>query len=405
MPELPPVALVGMHAGEWYGRRAGEAVLGADLVVGTARHLRTLPPELSGRTEALATPLADALDVVAERRQAGERVCVLTSGDPGFFGLVRLAAARLGARALVVHPAPSSVALAFARLGTSWDDAVVVSAHGRVLPPAVEAVVRHPKVAVLTSPDQPPEVLGQALLDAGCGARRVSVCERVGEGDEARSDTDVPGLAAGSFDPLSVVVLQAPSGPMAPADGTGGGMGLAWGRPDDEFDHRGGMVTKAEVRAVALGKLALPSAGVMWDVGAGSGSVAVECARLVPGLAVFAVERRPDDVERLRANASGTGVRVVLGEAPAALASLPDPDRAFVGGGGLEVLDAVLARLRPGGTVVATYALMDRAAAAGARLGQLVEVSVSRGVAMRPDGALRLAAENPVFVCWGPSRP
>ena len=162
------------------------------------------------------------------------------------------------------------------------------------------------------------------------------------------------------------------------------------------------MITKAEVRAVALGKLALPGAGVLWDVGAGSGSVAVECSRLAPGLRVFAVERRADDAERLRANARGTGVVVVEGEAPAALAGLPDPDRVFLGGGGLNVLESVMDRLRPGGLVVATYAALDRAAAAASRLGQLVQVAVSRGAPLGGSGALRLAAENPVFVCWGP---
>ncbi|HEY8543579.1 MAG TPA: precorrin-6Y C5,15-methyltransferase (decarboxylating) subunit CbiT, partial [Acidimicrobiales bacterium] len=160
---------------------------------------------------------------------------------------------------------------------------------------------------------------------------------------------------------------------------------------------------------VALGKLALPPVGVLWDVGAGSGSVALECARLAPGLRVFAVERNPDDVVRLRANEREAGiggaavVQVVEGEAPAALADLPDPDRAFVGGGGLSVLDAVLDRLRPGGVVVATYATLATAAAAAERLGDLVQVQVSRGVPVGPGGALRLAAENPVFVCWGPS--
>ena len=397
MPDLPPVALVGLHGGEWFGRRAGEAVLGADVVVGAPRHLERLPPALADRAEALTTPLDDALDDLARRRQDGQRVCVLTSGDPGFFGLVRLASGRFGAGALVVHPAPSAVAVAFARLRASWDDAVVVSAHGRAIGHAVEAVVRRPKVAVLTSPDQPPEMLGRALGEVGCGDRRVAVCERMGEPDERVRETDLAGLAAGSFDPLSVVVLQAPRGEGAP-----GAMGLAWGASEDGFDHRQGMVTKAEVRAVALGKLALPAAGVLWDVGAGSGSVAVECARLAPGLAVFAVERRADEIGRLRANCAGTGVRVVCGEAPAALAALPDPDRAFVGGGGLDVLDSVLARLRPGGTVVATFAVMERAAAAAARLGQLVQISVSRGVAVGEDGSLRLAAQNPVFVCWGP---
>jgi precorrin-6Y C5,15-methyltransferase (decarboxylating) len=114
------------------------------------------------------------------------------------------------------------------------------------------------------------------------------------------------------------------------------------------------------------------------------------------------VERRPDDAARIEANTKGLGVRVVCGEAPAALAALPDPDRAFVGGGGLEVLDAVLARVRPGGRVVATYAALDRAAAAARRLGHLVSVAVSRGVPVGGEGVMRLEAENPVFVCWGP---
>src|SRR5204863_2260912 len=148
-------------------------------------------------------------------------------------------------------------------------------------------------------------------------------------------------------------------------------------------------------------KLALPETGVLWDVGAGSGSVAVECAAVAPALDVYAVDRAPQELE---ANAERTSVRVVRGEAPAALAALPDPDRIFVGGGGLDVLESVMDRLRPGGVVVATYAALDRAAAAATRLGQVVQVAVSRGVPLGGSGALRLAAENPVFVCWGPDR-
>jgi precorrin-6Y C5,15-methyltransferase (decarboxylating) len=226
------------------------------------------------------------------------------------------------------------------------------------------------------------------------------VCAKLGEPGEQVTRTDLAGLAAGTFDHLSVVVVRAPDGAPggAPAQR---GMGVAWGLDDDTFAHRAGMVTKSEVRAVALGKLTLPAAGVLWDVGAGSGSVAVECARLAPGLRVFAIERRSDDCERIRANAWGTGVAVIEGEAPAALAELPDPDRAFVGGGGLDVLDTVVARLRPGGVVVATYAALDRAAEAARRLGSVAQVQVSRGTPVGPGGALRLAAENPVFVCWG----
>jgi precorrin-6Y C5,15-methyltransferase (decarboxylating) len=387
------VDVVGLSGGEWFGRAAGAALRAADVVIGSPRHLDALAEGTGG---AVTIGSVDAaLDRAESELRAGRRVCLVASGDPGFFGLVRLAAARFGEGRLRVHPAPSSVALAFARLGLHWDDAVVVSAHGRPLDRAAAVVVRHPKVAVLTAPDQPPEALGRAVVGLGCGARDVAVCGRLGEPGESVVRCDLAGLAGGAFDPVSVVVLRAPGG----RDRT-----LAWGLADDEFAHRAGMVTKAEVRAVALGKLALPPAGVLWDVGAGSGSVAVECARLAPGLAVYAVERQPDDVERLRSNAAGTGVRVVAGEAPGVLGSLPDPDRAFVGGGGLAVLDAVLGRVRPGGVVVATYASLDRAAAAADRLGHVVQVAVSRGVPLGAGGGggFRLAAENPVFVCWGP---
>ena len=141
---------------------------------------------------------------------------------------------------------------------------------------------------------------------------------------------------------------------------------------------------------------------MLWDVGAGSGSVAIECARLAPEMRVFAVEKRGDDADRILANAADhrASISVVQGEAPRALAPLPDPDRVFIGGGGLDVLDAVLERLRPGGIVVASYAAIDRAAAAASRLGSLTQVSVARGARL-PDGAFRLAAGNPVFIAWG----
>ena len=392
-----PITVVGLLGTESFGGAADAALRAADVVLGAGRLLDALDADVGGKRIEIGGALGEALELAGERRALGERVCLLASGDPGFFGIVRLAAARFGSQALEIHPAPSSVAVAFARAGIHWDDAVVVSAHGRPLAAAVEAAVGQPKVAVLTAPDQPPEALGRALLDAGCGPRRVTVCARLGHDDEAVTHTDLQGLAAGSFPPLAVVVLQVPDaldGDDAPT--------LAWGRPDGLYDHRAGMITKAEVRAVALGKLALPATGVLWDVGAGSGSVAIECARLAPGLRVFAVERRSDDLVRLRQNTIGTGVVVVEGEAPPALRELPDPDRVFVGGGGLNVLESVMGRLRPDGVVVATYAALDRAAAAASRLGHVVQIAVSRGVPLGGSGALRLAAENPVFVCWGP---
>jgi len=398
-PTLAPVAVVGTVGGEVFGAAARRALAEADVVVGSGRHLAATAVAAGAERLALTAPLSPLIDTVGAHRQDGRRVVVLASGDPGFFGIVRTLAAQLGGSALDVHPAPSSVALAFARQGWNWDDAVVASAHGRPLEPALAAVADAPKAAVLTDPANPPEAVGAALLARG-DVRDVVVVSRLGEEDECEVRTDVAGLAAGRFDPLSVVLLAGPKrGDAGPGEPT-----VRWGRPEDDFAHRDGMITKAEVRAVALGKLGLGPRGVLWDVGAGSGSVGIEAAALAPGLRVCAIERREADAARIVANAArhGVAVQVVTGAAPAALADLPDPDRVFVGGGGLDVLDACLARLRPGGVVVATYVLVDRALAAHGRLGNMVQVRVDRCVPLGGVG-VRMEPLNPVFVCWGPA--
>jgi len=390
------IDVVGLHGGAWYGVAAERALHEADLLIGSRRQLDDVAPlglraavvELDGRMDELA---ARCRTEAARDR----RLCVLAAGDPGFFGVARVLAAHLGPDALTLHPAPSSVSLAFARVRLPWDDAVVASCHGRPLEHAVAAVADAAKAAVLVSPDAPPQALGAALLAAGCRDRQVWVCSRLGETGESVTRTDLSGLAAGVFDPLSVVVLVAAGSEVASS------ATVEWGRHEQEFAHERGLITKAEVRAIALGKLGIPVAGVLWDVGAGSGSIGVEVARLAPGLDVIAIERDPVACDHIRANGKGLGLAVVEGEAPAVLDGLPDPDRAFVGGGGIEVLDAVLRRMRPGGRAVATYAIAAHALAAAERLGSLVQVSLARGTPIGAGGNLRLAAENPVFVVWG----
>jgi precorrin-6Y C5,15-methyltransferase (decarboxylating) len=388
------VAVVGLVGGETFGRAAVAAVEHADVVLGATRHRADLGMQDGTATWIDLTGSLDPLiEQVAEHHAAGRRTCVLTSGDPGFFGMVRRLALRFGAEGLDVHPAPSSVSLAFARAGWSWEDAAVVSAHGRDLDRAVEATLGCEKVALLTSPSARPQDVGAALRAADAGPYEVVVASRLGEAGEQVVRTDLDGLAAGEHDALSVVLLRRQRDPVMP---------LAWGLPEDRYQHRGGMITKSEVRSVVLAKLALPERGVLWDVGAGSGSVGIEAAGLRPGLRVVAVERDHESAERIRANAAehGVAIEVVEGAAPEVLADLPAPDRVFVGGGGLDVLEGALGCVRPGGTVVATHALVDRAAAAHARLGHLVQVAVSRAVPVGEAG-IRLEAENPVFVSWG----
>lgn len=392
-----PVDIVGMVGGEAFGKTARHAVAAADVLVGSLRHLAHTESCPKAERLELTSPLPLLFDAIDEHRRQGRRVCVLASGDPGFFGITRSLAEHLGPTALRVHPAPSSVALAFATQGWSWDDATVASAHGRALEPAIAAIAAAPKAAVLTDPANPPEAVGAALLQHG-PERDVVVVSRIGEDDESVHHTDLTGLAAGHFDPMSVVLLRDPP-PVVSAGPT-----IRWGRSEDAFAHRDGMITKAEVRAVALGKLALHPTGVLWDVGAGSGSVGIEAAALAPRLQVFSIERDEQDAARITANAAAhdTRITVVTGNAPDALADLPDPDRVFIGGGGLDVLDECLSRLAPEGVIVATYVLLDRALAAHARLGNMIQVRVDRCV---PLGALGVRMEplNPVFVCWGPA--
>lgn len=388
------------------GADAMDSLVRARLVVGGRRLLAAWERHRAPRSSAqrsvdltgdIGRALGELAHLVADRQPA----VLLASGDPGFFGVLRSVLGVVERSRVRVLPARSSVSLAFASIGLPWDDALVVSAHGRPLDAAVALLRGARKAAVLTSPDNPPEVIGRALREMRASADLVAVCSNLGTDDELVAEMDLDSLARGSFDPLSVLIIVGPGG--LPILGWQAQAPLAWGLPDSAFAHRAGMVTKAEVRAVVLGKLALPPSGVLWDVGAGSGSVAVECARLCPGLAVFAVEADPPSAARVAANASNhsVAVHVIEGRAPEVLVRLPDPDRAFVGGGGPSVLDAVIARMRPGGTVVASFASLGRASDAATKLGNLVQIGLARAAPLE-DGSWRLAAENPVFVAWGP---
>ncbi|MET9775809.1 precorrin-6y C5,15-methyltransferase (decarboxylating) subunit CbiE [Streptomyces sp. NPDC006367] len=385
---------------------AGDVVAGAELVVGGRRHLDAVRlPE--GAERVVLGALAPALDTVAQYVAKGRPVTVLASGDPGFFGIVRVLAERFGPERLDVRPGVSSVAAAFARVGLPWDDAVVASAHGRDLRTAVNLCRAHPKVAVLTGPGAGPAELGAALRG---DARVLVVASALGSGEE-RVERVTPAEAAGRDwgTAVSVVLcldearalgpVRAVAGPLAKPGG--------WALDETEFSHRDSMITKFEVRALALARLGPRPGDLVWDVGAGSGSVAVECARL--GAAVTAVEKTPDGVARVRANAAahGVDVRVVHGAAPAVLSALDDPDAVFVGGGGRElpaIVSACARRARR--AVVVAMAALDRVPAAREALaaaglecdGVLLQ---SSRLAPLPGDVTRLAATNPVFLLWG----
>ncbi|MEW2513164.1 precorrin-6y C5,15-methyltransferase (decarboxylating) subunit CbiE [Streptomyces sp. NPDC046870] len=388
-----------------------DVLAGAALVVGGRRHLDAVRlPE--GAERVVLGPLAPALETIAGYVGKELPVVVLASGDPGFFGIVRALAERFGSGLLDVRPGVSSVAAAFARIGLPWDDAVVVSAHGRDLRTAVNVCRARPKVAVLTGPGAGPAELGAALP----GDRTLVVASALGDPQRERVERVTAAEAAVRDWGTAVSVVLCLDG--ARALGTVRTVAGVPGAPDrwaleeGAFTHRDSMITKFEVRALALARLGPRLGDLVWDVGAGSGSVAVECARL--GAAVVAVEKSPDGVARIRANADahGVGVDVVHGSAPDALAGLAgDPDAVFVGGGGRELPAVVTACARRARrTVVVAMAALDRVPAARQALAEAgftcdgVLLQSSR-LAPLPGDVTRLAATNPVFLLWGVRTP
>ncbi|MFD5228363.1 precorrin-6y C5,15-methyltransferase (decarboxylating) subunit CbiE [Streptomyces qaidamensis] len=390
---------------------SGDVLAGAGLVVGGRRHLDAVRlPETAERV--VLGPLAPALDTIGEYVAKDRPVLVLASGDPGFFGIVRVLAERFGPERLDVRPGVSSVAAAFARIGLPWDDAVVVSAHGRELRTAVNVCRAQAKTAVLTGPGAGPAELGAALRDA---ARVLVVASGLGSEAERVERVTPAEAAARDWGTAVNVVLCLDEARALGAVRTVAGPGerpAGWALEEAEFTHRDSMITKFEVRALALARLGPRPGDLVWDVGAGSGSVAVECARL--GAAVTAVEKTADGVGRVRANAAahGVDVRAVRGAAPEALAELAEtPDAVFVGGGGRE-LPAIVAACarRARRTVVVAMAALDRVPAAREALtsagftcdGVLLQ---SSRLAPLPGDVTRLAATNPVFLLWGVRPP
>ncbi|MFM7651331.1 MAG: precorrin-6y C5,15-methyltransferase (decarboxylating) subunit CbiE [Vulcanococcus sp.] len=354
-----------------------------------------------------------AWDPLEQALALGQSAVVLASGDPLWFGIGRLLLQRFPAERLRFHPAPSSLQLAFARIGRPWQDATWISLHGRDPEPlAARLQQRPPALAVLTDPGRGGAETVRRLLKASGleAAYAVWLCERLGHPAERvlRLATATP--LPDDLHPLHLVLLIAE--PLAPVPDPAA-LPL-FGLPDGLYRQqadRPGLMTKREVRIQLLADLDLPQTGVLWDIGAGVGSVGLEALRLRPALQAWFLEQRGGSATLIQANAERLGVTpagVLEGRAPGALADLPDPDRVLIGGGGRErsaVLQAVLVRLKPGGVLVIPLATVEALAELRPLLEQAgLTVAVSQHQAWRgaplADGT-RLAPLNPVLVLRG----
>lgn len=397
------VTVVGIGADGWAGLAgsARAALLAADVVLGGRRHLGLLPAEVAAAREPWPSPLLPALPGLLERHR-GRAVCVLASGDPMLHGIGSTLARLVDAGRLRVLPHPSSVSLAAARLGWRLDDADVVSL---VTGPA-EAL--HPAI----QPGRRLLVLGAdvarvaaLLITRGYGDSPLTVLEQLGGPAERRLAGTAAAWAHPPGDPLAVLAVECVAGPQAPLLPTTPGL------PDEAYDSDG-QLTKREIRAVTLTRLAPTPGQLLWDVGAGSGSISIEWLRAHRSARAVAVESDPVRAARIRGNAAALGVprlEIVTGRAPGALAALPGPpDAVFVGGGVTApgLVDAAWEALAPGGRLVANAVTIESEqilAAGYARLGgDLTRIAVHH--ASPVGGFTGWRATMPVTI-WAVTKP
>ncbi len=379
----------------------------AEILAGGKRHLEAFP-DFKGDRMLLEAPLEGFLQLLKKNSQE-KRVAVLASGDPFFFGIGQRLASCLGKERLLTFPNTTSVQALFAALGEAWEDVTVLSLHGggRLSKPAhwLRVVREKSKVALFTDPHRTPAWIAQQLLEAGITDRSLIIGENLGLPTERIHHLSLEAATTRHFAPLNIVVFRPES---AGKDSSASSKLPLFGLPEAAFEHDAGMITKMEVRAVVLALLHLEPGLVLWDLGAASGSVSIEAARLVALKEVIAVEKQLPRYEALQRNIKAFGlaeIRAVHGTARDVLAELPDPDRVFIGGSGNdlpEVLQQVSERLRAGGRVVQTAVTLDTLESARSFWsGKPFEVSITQLQVNRSAPiaeSLRFEALNPVFI-------
>jgi precorrin-6B C5,15-methyltransferase / cobalt-precorrin-6B C5,C15-methyltransferase len=394
--------------------QARRLIEAADVLLGPESCAPLLPAALASRLQASAS-----LEELVERIEAAgpRQVVVLASGDPLFYGTARYVCGKLGKDRFEVVPHVSSMQLAFARVKESWEEAFLANLSGQSIERVIDKVRTSDTAGLFTSEQWPPAAVARALLEEGVDSFQAYVCENLGSPDERVTQGSLADIARETFGPLNVMILVRKS--HAPEKPGHVGTRL-FGNPDGSFLEsrpKRGLLTPAEVRSLALAELGLQPDSVAWDVGAGSGSVGLEAARIARDGSVYAIEMDPDDHRLILANAERfrvTNLHAVLGRAPEAWAGLPSPDAIYVGGSGRDVamlVDKAWERLKPGGRLVSVCNSIENLAAVHAMLrarsGDAAYwlVTIARGIEQMD--RIRFESLNPTFLIAAtkPGRP
>jgi precorrin-6Y C5,15-methyltransferase (decarboxylating) len=329
------------------GKNARHALLNASRIIGGQRQLDLLPACIRGERQLWPSPFT--LEAVLARR--GDPVCVLASGDPMFFGVGASLARQLPAAEMLTLPAPSSCSLAAARMGWPLQDVVTLSVVARPVAALNAHLSSGVRLLVLSNDGRSPAAIAALLRERGFGPSRLTVLEHLGGEAERRVDGMASGWDDALIADLNLIAIECIAEPNTLR------LSRLAGLPDSAFQHDG-QLTKRDVRAITLARLAPVPGELLWDVGAGSGSIGIEWMRAHPSCRALAIEAdagRQALIEHNRDALGVPGLQLVRGSAPQALAGLERPDAIFIGGGVTRegVLDTCWAELKPGGRLIA----------------------------------------------------
>jgi len=402
---MAPISIIGLGLSPKDLTSKHERIIhNADILVGGKRHLEFFKDH-PGLKKEISADIRDVVQFIRDHMQTNT-ITVISSGDPLFFGIGSALIRALGPAQVCIYPNISTVAAAFSRIKSSWHDARIVSLHGRNdQSELLDVLLKNDKVAVYTDPRKNPAWLAQFLLTEGVSDFEMWVLEQLGTDDERVTRFELAQASEKHFaDPNLVVLMRRPA-LEAPCPG------LQLGLPDRFYEHEGGLITKPEVRAVTLSKLRLCSEHILWDLGAGSGSVAIEAALFIKQGKIYAVEKKKNRIRQIENNQNRFKVEnlsIVQATLPAGLENLPRPDRIFIGGGGRDlvgIITSAAARIKEGGIMVINTVILSNVGAAIAKLEKtgftidVTQVQVNRRKPM-PRGE-RLQAENPVWIISG----
>lgn len=374
----------------------------AEMVFGGERLLRMFP-SLTGQKFVLTNNLSETADLI-KRSLGNKRMAVLASGDPGFHGIARYLTKVLGKDAVEIVPNVSAMQLAFARIKESWDDAVLTSVHAKSIEDIIDLVRGNHKIGILTDERHTPGKIARFLKEHGIENCRAYVCQDLGTRNESIIATDLYSLKQKRFSPLNVLILL-----REPKEAESQ---QRLGIPEEKFyRQREGFITKLEVRAVSLAKLALTENSVVWDIGAGSGAISIEASFLAYRGSIFAIEKSADAVAIIRKNVRRFGrhnITVIRASAPDKLEELPAPDAIFVGGSGgrmAEIISTAGVRLKSRGMIVVNVITLENLHStikALQTIGFTFEVTlVNIARSTNVIELTRFEALNPIFVITG----